>query len=427
MVLGGCGTGRTTALHALVDRLGRDDCQYIDVERAASTPERFFARADGGLAVSAAAPAASAAHRRARRSTTRSRISRARAPATGPATFLLDEVLELRTFESFPGSAARAARAAAGARRERQPLRADVALRGARASAAARRDRRASKSSTCRRCRRPRSPGMLPPMGDAASDDRDFLSRTIQALSDGRAALRPRHQRSHGGGQRSRRRSDFGAHRAAHLRRRAHRVVRLSLRAAPAPRARLRRAQGDSGDPRRRGAADAHRDRAAPAAHARLDQGLSLLARGRRPRRLAAEALQLRRSAAAAVGAPALPAGAAQRRRSRARGAELRARAAAAAANRRSRWLAPAQRTQALGHHRDRLSSRGRGRSEQCSRGVRTRSPSAFHIRDLRHRTPPSRVDASSQRAPSPRPARHPSSSARCPGRSTSPPTSTST
>ena len=43
VLLGGCGSGRTTALHALVDRLGRDQCQYIDVERAASTPERFNA------------------------------------------------------------------------------------------------------------------------------------------------------------------------------------------------------------------------------------------------------------------------------------------------------------------------------------------------------------------------------------------------
>src|SRR5688500_1253216 len=41
-LLGGCGSGRTTALHALSERLGRDECQYVDVERAASTPERFF-------------------------------------------------------------------------------------------------------------------------------------------------------------------------------------------------------------------------------------------------------------------------------------------------------------------------------------------------------------------------------------------------
>ena len=41
VVLGGCGTGRTTLLHALTDRFGRTSCQYIDVERSASTPERF--------------------------------------------------------------------------------------------------------------------------------------------------------------------------------------------------------------------------------------------------------------------------------------------------------------------------------------------------------------------------------------------------
>ena len=42
VVLGGCGTGRTTALQSLVERLGPDHCQYIDIERSASTPERFF-------------------------------------------------------------------------------------------------------------------------------------------------------------------------------------------------------------------------------------------------------------------------------------------------------------------------------------------------------------------------------------------------
>jgi hypothetical protein len=50
VLLGGCGTGRTTTLNALAERLGHEDCQYIDVERAASTPERFFA------AVSTASP-----------------------------------------------------------------------------------------------------------------------------------------------------------------------------------------------------------------------------------------------------------------------------------------------------------------------------------------------------------------------------------
>ncbi|MGH9221203.1 MAG: hypothetical protein ACRD1W_17995, partial [Vicinamibacterales bacterium] len=42
VVIGGCGSGRTTLLHALTDRMGRAHCQYVDVERAASTPERFY-------------------------------------------------------------------------------------------------------------------------------------------------------------------------------------------------------------------------------------------------------------------------------------------------------------------------------------------------------------------------------------------------
>jgi ABC-type hemin transport system ATPase subunit len=41
VILGGCGSGRTTLLHGLADRLGRTACQYVDVERSASTPERF--------------------------------------------------------------------------------------------------------------------------------------------------------------------------------------------------------------------------------------------------------------------------------------------------------------------------------------------------------------------------------------------------
>ena len=92
----------------------------------------------------------------------------------------------------------------------------------------------------------------------------------------------------------------------------------LVLRAAPAPRARLRRAQRHPRHPRRGGAADADRDRAAPAAHARLDEGLPVVARGRGPRERAAEALHVCRPAAAPVGAPALPSRAADRGRHRA-------------------------------------------------------------------------------------------------------------
>ena len=60
-------------------------------------------------------------------------------------------------------------------------------------------------------------------------------------------------------------------------------ALQLLLRAAPAPGARLRRAQGDPRDSGRRRRADADRNLAAAAAHARLDEGLPVVARGRRP------------------------------------------------------------------------------------------------------------------------------------------------
>src|ERR671910_314070 len=42
VLLGGCGTGRTSLLLRLRDLLGRNAAQYVDVERIATTPERFL-------------------------------------------------------------------------------------------------------------------------------------------------------------------------------------------------------------------------------------------------------------------------------------------------------------------------------------------------------------------------------------------------
>src|ERR1700704_4692497 len=42
VVLGDFRTGRTQFLSRLRERFGRTQCQQIDVERAATTPERFF-------------------------------------------------------------------------------------------------------------------------------------------------------------------------------------------------------------------------------------------------------------------------------------------------------------------------------------------------------------------------------------------------
>jgi hypothetical protein len=101
VLLGGCGSGRTTILQQLRDRLGRTAAQYIDVERTATTPERWL------RAVAAASPFPTEDHSRTgvRESfdAALTFLAAARTPAGEPATFLLDEFLELRTFESFPG------------------------------------------------------------------------------------------------------------------------------------------------------------------------------------------------------------------------------------------------------------------------------------------------------------------------------------
>ena len=106
VVLGGCGSGRTSLLLRLRDLIGRAEAQYVDVERVATTPERFLLalRASSpfpGLGVhggSGAEPGAREAF-----DATLAFLDTARAPGGQAATFLLDEFLELRTFESFPG------------------------------------------------------------------------------------------------------------------------------------------------------------------------------------------------------------------------------------------------------------------------------------------------------------------------------------
>ena len=101
VLVGGCGSGRTTLLQQLRERLGRTSAQSIDVERTATTPERFLraVAATAPFPVSEGAPASA----RAAFDATLAFFARARTAAGEPATFLLDEFLELRTFESFPG------------------------------------------------------------------------------------------------------------------------------------------------------------------------------------------------------------------------------------------------------------------------------------------------------------------------------------
>jgi hypothetical protein len=106
VVLGGCGTGRTSLLLRLRDLIGRSSTQYVDVERIATTPERFL------KSMREASPFAPIQYGQVHGVETGARgsfdaslafLDTARASGDAPATFLLDEFLELRTFESFPG------------------------------------------------------------------------------------------------------------------------------------------------------------------------------------------------------------------------------------------------------------------------------------------------------------------------------------
>ena len=106
VILGGCGSGRTSMLLRMSELLARGASQYIDAERVATTPEGFL------RAVTSSSPyhRDEQAHAltdglcaREAFNATLAFLSETRAPGGGPATFLLDEVLELRTFESFPG------------------------------------------------------------------------------------------------------------------------------------------------------------------------------------------------------------------------------------------------------------------------------------------------------------------------------------
>src|SRR5690242_10817134 len=97
VLLGGCGSGRTTLLRQLRDRYGRTAAQHIDVERIATTPERFLRAAisQTPFPTTGAAPAGA----RAAFDAAIEFFSQSKAPGGEPAMFLLDEFLEFRTFE----------------------------------------------------------------------------------------------------------------------------------------------------------------------------------------------------------------------------------------------------------------------------------------------------------------------------------------
>jgi hypothetical protein len=104
VVLGGCGSGRTALLLRLRDLIGRTNTQYLDIERIATTPERCLAAARSASPFPAPGrPPVPEPGAREAFDELLAFLDGARAPGDAPATFLLDEFLELRTFESFPG------------------------------------------------------------------------------------------------------------------------------------------------------------------------------------------------------------------------------------------------------------------------------------------------------------------------------------
>jgi hypothetical protein len=104
VVLGNCGTGRTSLLLRLENVIGRSAAQYVDLAAAASTPERCLRvvtssshlPASNGFESSASTP-------RAAFDSLLRFLSGASVAQPSGLTFLIDEFLDVRTFESFPG------------------------------------------------------------------------------------------------------------------------------------------------------------------------------------------------------------------------------------------------------------------------------------------------------------------------------------
>ena len=103
VLLGPCGSGRTQALLRMRDAVTAGSCHYIDVERVMASPEQFLGRVMADSPLDWPADGRSQAGPREAYDRALEYFTHARARSGGPATILLDEALELRLFESFPG------------------------------------------------------------------------------------------------------------------------------------------------------------------------------------------------------------------------------------------------------------------------------------------------------------------------------------
>ena len=190
VLVGGCGSGRTTVLRQLRERLGRTAVQHVDVERTATTPERFFQAVTGASPFPVSDPSAQAAGARAAFDATLAFFARTRTAASEPATFLLDEFLELRTFESFPGLRRVLHDAIDGlsASGNRFVLTSRYVARTLRMlrDHSARFEVIHMPALTAEDTGDILGPTAAPGGGDNDAQDADFLARTVQALADGR-------------------------------------------------------------------------------------------------------------------------------------------------------------------------------------------------------------------------------------------------
>jgi hypothetical protein len=108
VVLGGCAAGRTSLLLRLQSFFGADRAQYIDFAAAATTPERclqaVIASAPATVrATSAASSTPAPANAKDAFDGLTHYFAAATAESQSPVTFLIDEIQDVRTFESFPG------------------------------------------------------------------------------------------------------------------------------------------------------------------------------------------------------------------------------------------------------------------------------------------------------------------------------------
>jgi hypothetical protein len=190
VLLGGCGSGRTTLLRQIHDRIGRASAQYVDVEHSATTPERFLSALVGSSPFAAAGSPGPGARAAFDRTLEFLDTARPAQDGAGPATFLLDEFLELRTFENFPGL--------------RQVLHELADRMAASGNRFVLTSRYAARTMRLLRTHSARFEVMhIPPftaeettdlfaLSDgrtaAQSQEADFIARTVQALADGRPA-----------------------------------------------------------------------------------------------------------------------------------------------------------------------------------------------------------------------------------------------